>query len=154
MKKNNLDERQEQDLIKIEKNGCWIAFWGLIVAIAVQGILFQDNPDACVGELTVLFILSLYISVECIRKGVWDRKLKPDLKTNLLCSLIAGVAVMLFQMLFLLKRAQDTMVFCIICAAVSGVVTFLICTVVLQIAAGVYRKRLNSLEEESEDEEV
>lgn len=32
MKKNksNLDERQELKLLKIEHNGCWFAFWGLV----------------------------------------------------------------------------------------------------------------------------
>ena len=33
MKKNsNLDERQEQTLLRIEHNGCWLAFWGLLAA--------------------------------------------------------------------------------------------------------------------------
>ena len=30
MKKSNLDEMQEQELLKVEHNGCWIAFWGLL----------------------------------------------------------------------------------------------------------------------------
>ena len=29
--KSNLDERQELKLLKIEHNGCWIAFWGLLI---------------------------------------------------------------------------------------------------------------------------
>lgn len=36
MKKNNLDEMQEQELLKIEHNGCWLAFWGLLAVMAVQ----------------------------------------------------------------------------------------------------------------------
>ena len=32
-KKSNLDERQEQGLLKIEHNGCWLAFWGLLIAM-------------------------------------------------------------------------------------------------------------------------
>ena len=27
-KKSNLDEMQEQELLKVEHNGCWIVFWG------------------------------------------------------------------------------------------------------------------------------
>ena len=34
--KSNLDERQEQRLLRIERNGCWLAFWGLLVAMGVQ----------------------------------------------------------------------------------------------------------------------
>ena len=41
--KNNLDERQEQALEKIEGKGCWLAFWGLLIALMVQVIAF--GPD-------------------------------------------------------------------------------------------------------------
>ena len=34
-KKSNLDEMQEQELLKVEHNGCWIAFWGLLAAIII-----------------------------------------------------------------------------------------------------------------------
>ena len=37
MKKNNLDEMQEQELLKIEHNGCWLAFWGLLAVMAACG---------------------------------------------------------------------------------------------------------------------
>ena len=30
-KKSNLDEMQELELLKIEHNGCWLAFWCLFV---------------------------------------------------------------------------------------------------------------------------
>ena len=39
MKKNNLDEMQEQELLKIEHNGCCLAFWGLLVVMAVQMVM-------------------------------------------------------------------------------------------------------------------
>ena len=37
--KSNLDERQELKLLKIEHNGCWIAFWGLLIVMAIQMIV-------------------------------------------------------------------------------------------------------------------
>ena len=39
MKKNNLDEMQEQALLKIEHNGCWLAFWGLLAVMAIQMVM-------------------------------------------------------------------------------------------------------------------
>ena len=36
MKKSNLDEMQEQKLLKIEHNGFWFAFFGLFAAIMIQ----------------------------------------------------------------------------------------------------------------------
>ena len=38
--KNKLDEMQEQKLLHIEHNGCWFAFWALIVAMFVQMAVF------------------------------------------------------------------------------------------------------------------
>ena len=37
--KNNLDERQEQILLKIEHNSFWMAFWLLIAAMLIQEIV-------------------------------------------------------------------------------------------------------------------
>ena len=45
-KKSNLDEMQEQELLKVEHNGCWIAFWGLLAAIIIQSILFGSQGHA------------------------------------------------------------------------------------------------------------
>ena len=39
MKQNKLDEMQEQALLKIEHNGCWFAFWGLLVMMAAEALL-------------------------------------------------------------------------------------------------------------------
>ena len=45
MKKINsvLDERQEGELLKVERNGCWGAFWGLLAAIAVQMFMYPGS---------------------------------------------------------------------------------------------------------------
>ena len=39
MKKSNLDEMQEQALLRIEHTGCCLVFWGLLAAMAVQGVM-------------------------------------------------------------------------------------------------------------------
>ena len=43
MKKSNLDERQEQDLLKIEHNACWLAFWGLLAVLVVEFVVCGAN---------------------------------------------------------------------------------------------------------------
>ena len=40
-RKNNLDEMQEQELLKIEHNGCWLAFWGLLISMIVQSCILR-----------------------------------------------------------------------------------------------------------------
>ena len=34
--KNNLDERQEQELLHIEHIGVWFCFWALLAALVIQ----------------------------------------------------------------------------------------------------------------------
>ena len=91
-RKSNLDERQEQALLKIEHNGCWLAFWGLLIAMVVQLIVYGFDMKLLAGEWIVFMALCLYIWSSCLKQGIWDRQLKPDRKTNLLASLVAGLA--------------------------------------------------------------
>lgn len=56
--KNNLDEMQEQKLLKIEHNGVWFTFWGLLFAILIQVVLGgKDLFRNIVGEWTVFIYL-------------------------------------------------------------------------------------------------
>ena len=84
-KKSNLDEMQEQELLKVEHNGCWIAFWGLQAAIIIQSILFgSQDCKTLAGEGIVFIVLSIYIAVACVRRGIWDRRFQMNAKTNLI----------------------------------------------------------------------
>ena len=75
MRKNSaLDEMQELELLKIEHNGCWIAFWGLLIALAVQSAAF-GNTDfrTLAGEWAVFMVLAVYLAVACMRRGIWEQ---------------------------------------------------------------------------------
>ena len=59
--KSNLDERQELKLLKIEHNGCWIAFWGLLIVMAIQMIVGNDSIKNLAGEWAVFMSLAFYL---------------------------------------------------------------------------------------------
>ena len=68
MKKNNLDERQEQKLLQIEHNGCWMAFWMLLASLFVQQMIFGIGEWKYVaGEWIVFMCLALYLCISCIK---------------------------------------------------------------------------------------
>lgn len=91
--KNNLDEMQEQKLLKIEHTGFWLAFWGLLGSMYLQ-IAMGNGGIACIGgEAVILVVISVYLLMGCLRNGIWDRKLKPNFKTNFLISLGTGLAL-------------------------------------------------------------
>lgn len=94
-KQSNLDEMQELKLLKIEHIGCWLAFWGLFAAILVQTVL-DFGGRSILGEQILLIVLSLYLVIACVKNGIWDRKLKPTFKTNLLLSLGSGCGMGIF----------------------------------------------------------
>lgn len=91
--KNNLDEMQEQKLLKIEHRGFWIIFFGLILSIYIQIAMGNSSFKYIGTESIIILIVSFYFLVDCIRNGIWDRHLKPNLKTNIGISLLTGILV-------------------------------------------------------------
>ena len=145
MKKNNLDELQEQELLKIEHNGCCLAFWGLLVVMAVQMVMRVPGRQM-LGEWIVFMALSLYIAIACLRKGIWDRRLKASRKTNLIVSLLAAVATGILVTLSnpYLSEPLDY----VLVAGISGGFTFLLCFAALSISMKLYKKRRKKLDQE------
>ena len=66
--KSNLDELQELKLLKIEHNGCWLAFWGLLAVILTQIAIGNDSKQDLSGEWIVFMCLALYLTVRMHKK--------------------------------------------------------------------------------------
>ena len=145
MKKSNLDEMQEQALLKIEHNGCWLAFWGLLAAMALQMVMRVPGRQM-LGEWIVFMALSLYIVIACLRKGIWDRHLKANWKANLIVSLLAAVATGILVTLSnpYLSEPLDY----VLVAGLTGGFTFVLCFAALSVCTKLYRNRRNKLDKE------
>lgn len=145
MKKSNLDEMQEQELLKIEHNGCWLAFWGLLAVMAVQMVMRVPGRQM-LGEWIVFMVLCLYIAIACLRKGIWDRRLKAGWKTNLVGSLIAAVATGSLVALYnpYLSEPLDY----VLVAGLTGGFTFVLCFTALSVCTKLYHNRRNKLDKE------
>ena len=145
MKKSNLDEMQEQELLKIEHNGCWMAYWGLLAAMVIQMVMRVPGAQM-LGEWIIFVIMSLYICIACMRKGIWDRRLKANWKTNLVISLLAAVAVAVLVILSnpYLSEPLDY----VLTAGLTGGFTFVLCFAALSIGMKLYKKRREKLEKE------
>ena len=150
MKKSNLDEMQEQQLLKIEHNGYWFCFTGLLVAIAVQTIL-SDDWKTVAGEWVVFMLANLYVMIGCMRAGIWDRRLRADAKTNLVISLVAGL-VMATIWFFVIERRSGNVRISLVGAAFTFVLVAVLCFAALQLSASVMKKRQAKLNAEPEDE--
>ena len=144
-KNNNLDEMQEQKLLHIEHNGCWLAFWGLVVAVIVEGLMGFSFREV-LGEVLLTMVLSLYILIDCLRNGIWDRRLKPTFKTNLLGALVAAViaSVYIVATNHYLREPLDY----VLTIAIGGGTTFVLTFGLLTLCGKIYSKRKEKLESE------
>ena len=144
-KNNNLDEMQEQKLLHIEHNGCWLAFWGLAAAVIIQGLMGFSFREV-IGEIILMMVLSLYILIDCLRHGIWDRRLKPTVKTNLLGALAAAAIASIFTVStnHYLSEPLDY----VLTIAISGGSTFVLTYGALALCGKIYQKRKEKLEKE------
>ena len=145
MKKTNLDEMQEQALLKIEHNGCWLAFWGLLAVMAFQMLLGVPGRQL-VGEWIVFMALALYLAAACLRAGIWDRHLQANWKTNVIASLLAAIAAGTLVMLsnpYLSEPLDYVLVW-----SITAGFTFLLCFAALSICTKLYKKRRRKLDAE------
>ena len=144
MKKSNLDEMQEQELLKIEHTGCWLAYWGLLAVMVIQMVLRVPGAQI-LGEWIIFIVLSLYICIACMRKGIWDRRLKANRKTNLVISLLAAIAVTILVVLTnpYLSEPLDY----VLTAGITGGFTFALCFATLSVCVKLYNKRREKLDQ-------
>ena len=147
---NNLDEMQELQLLHIERNGCWMTFWGLLAMIIIQTITTPGNFRILAGEWVIFMCQALYLSISCMRHGIWDRHLRPNLRTNLICSGLAGLACgIIFGVVSYINYSKPAGS---LATAVFMFIFVFICTLAaLSLSAVFYKKRRRHLESEDED---
>lgn len=148
--KNNLDEMQEQTLLRIESRGMWIVFYGLVLSILAQVIIGGEHMGTAIFcESILLLILSLYICISCLRHGIWDRRLRPTPKTNVLMSVAAGVAVgIACSMRTYLDYQKPVGSACVF--LFCTVITFSMCFAATTVSAKLYEKKKAKLEAEED----
>ena len=149
--RNNLDEMQEQKLLRIEHNGCWLAFWGMLAALMIQSALFAGDFRIIAGEWIVFMVLAVYLCGACMRSGIWSRSLGMDMKTNALASLAAGCVVFLFILVTTGIR-YGSWAGALAGGLIGGGTVFVLCLAALALAARSTRKKLQQLEAEPVEE--
>ena len=146
-RQNMLDEMQENKLMKIEGAGFWLAFAGLLAAIIIQ-VLVYPNLRQIAGELTVFFIMSIYLIVLCLKNGLWSRTPVPTVKGNAISSAVAALAIgmILFARSQLILRNGLSKEFAVT-LFLSMAVVFGGCFATLELTRVVYRRRRRQLDD-------
>lgn len=150
-KKSNLDERQEQIMLQIEHVGCWIAYWGLLISILVQEIVYRGDFRYVLAEWIVFMVLCIYVLAGSIRNGLWDRHIKPTVKNNVIASLIAGGVLFLFTFIMVYRNFPEKPVGAVAAGLFSGTLVFVLCLIALSMAKRATEKKQAELEKEEPD---
>lgn len=99
----------------------------------------------------MFLILSVYLTIACMKVGIWDRRLQLNGKTNLIVSLVAalvfGGAVFAAAWIRYPEKAAASATAGVIIAAF----VFVGCFSILSLMALLYRRRRKALETEPEE---
>ena len=148
-KRNNLDEQQELQMLKIESRGFWIAFWGSLLVFFVQA-LSGGSAISVISSWVLFMAITCYISIASIKAGIWDRHMDMSRKTCVVVSFIAAVITGTFETLLLSRHAGLSARLFAVGAAVFAV-TFILCYIALRVTAKVVKNRQNKLNAEPDD---
>lgn len=152
-RENLLDEMQERKLLMIEHNMAWLAFWGLLAAMVIQLLLFGPARwETMAGEWAVFMVICIYLVVKCVKNGIWDRKMKPDRRTNFLASLIGAAAVFALSVFFVHRNTGDWST-ALRASAILGLITLMLCYGAMMMTAKLYQNRLTELEDAAGEEQ-
>ena len=146
-KRDNLDEMQKQTLLKIESCGFW-ALWVLLLAALIIESLLGFTLREMAAEWFIFMGGCVYSVVCDLRAGIWDRRFKPNTKTNAVVSVAGGAVILVWG---LIKFAEFGMGVAVLLAVFLGVCTWVLCFATLQLTMKAYKKRHAELENPEED---
>ena len=90
--KTEIDERQQQELHRVEAIGYWIAFYLLIIAVVVESFFMARPFREWAVEWGIFMILALYQVFRSMHIGVWSEYKQNPTTKDFLCYSLAGSA--------------------------------------------------------------
>ena len=146
-KRDNLDEMQKQTLLKIESRGFCLLWVLLLTALIIESLL-GFTPREMAAEWFIFMLGCAYAVISDLRAGIWDRRFKPNTKTNAVVSVAGGAAVFVWG---LIKFAEFGTGIAVLQAVIMGV--WVLCFALLQLSMKAYKKRHAELENPKEDDD-
>ena len=141
-----LDERELQEMHRIEHRGLW-AMYALLCATVVAQLLFGADFAQMGGELFVIGVVSVGLIIAYARRGIWDAHARPSTRGNAVYSVISAIGVGVI----VLGRRRNAAI-----ALAAGVAMFALCLVLLTLLMRYVQSRQEAqshvLENETDDE--
>lgn len=141
--KTVLDEREMQEMYRIEHRGLW-GMYTLLCAVVVAQMLFGADVAQMAGELFVIAVTSVALIAAYARRGIWDANARPSVKGNAAYAAISSVGV---AVVVLGRHAGAA------AALGAGIVMFALCFTLLCLLMKYVQHRQEAQSRSLEDEE-
>jgi len=140
--KSVLDEREMQEVYRIEHRGLW-AMYTLLCASVVLQLLFGAELVQMAGEVAVIFIVSVGMIIAYARRGIWDADGRPSTRGNALYAALSAVGVAVV----VLGSGKN-----VLAAVLAGGVMFVLCFALLTLLMRYVQRRQEMQSRELEEE--
>ena len=154
--RKNIDERQEQELLKLGYISYWLSFWLLFAVFFIQILFFRAQFQQIVGEAIVLIVVTTFWALGCIRKGIWNSHTKLSAKTYLLISILTVILNILVHISGIMIRygfSKERLMNYFPTAITSSICIFIIMYFIMATIGSATKKRRAKLEEKYQDDE-
>ncbi|HRX57884.1 MAG TPA: hypothetical protein P5075_03840 [Eubacteriales bacterium] len=147
------DERQSGEMLKIGNICFYFVWYALLASILLQTVVWKADARQIAGELAVFLLGGILMLVLMLTKGLWGFYTRPNRKTYIVASAVAGVVVGgVFALLYdWTQKAAVTRHILWIAVFTAG--TFLVCYALLSLAGRLVAKRQAKLDEAFDREE-
>lgn len=147
--KTEADERQKNELYRIEHLGFWLMYWLMFGAIFIQAFFVEGGFRVFAAEFIIFMSVSLFVLIGCIWRGVWSlhsRKI-PGVKKYLMWSLAAAVFLGIpIGIMAGIRNGAEGKGIWFTCGSIA-VTIFILCFISYSIAGVLTKKRERMLEE-------
>ena len=144
-----IDEREELEIKRIESGAYYVFLSGLGIAIVVQVFMFESLQYVA-GELIVLLAGAGWAMVGYFRKGIWDCRTKPGMKSyigySLFFTLVYGIIILVMRFL-----SGADMLTSLRFAAINSIVMFFALFLLFALLGNIIKWRRKKLEQEFDD---
>ena len=139
-----LDEREMQDMYRIEHAGLWAIFIVLGAAVVIQ--LLLDAPLVqMAGELIAVALVSAGMIVAYARKGIWDDRSRPSVRGNAVYSAACAAGVAL-----VVAAVRGNLLWGLAAGAVMFLLCFTLLGVMMTLLARRQSREAQALDEDDE----
>ena len=137
-----LDEREMQEMYRIEHRGLWAMYTLLCASVVVQ-LLFGADIVQMAGEIAVIGLVSVGLIIAYARRGIWDVNARPSARGNAAYAALSAVGVAVI----VLGRGRNALA-----ALTAGGAMFALCFLLLMLLMRYVQRRQDAQSRELEDD--